>query len=248
MPSVHDDALCIRHWDWSETSQTVSLFTRGHGVVRALAKGAKRPKGHFSGGIELLTLAQASLILQPHAELGLLTEWDLAETFPALRRSLSAHNAGLYIADLIHHFVTDRDPHSALFDSTIAALRSLGDADAPTGPLLRFQWSLLSATGYRPRLDPVGPAADSPATFRFSPADGGLIGEGVGTAQGASSAWPVRAETIELLRRLGAAPASEPGPPQVVERANRLLAAYIRFVLGREPRTLPVVFGNDLPR
>lgn len=49
MPPVSDDAVCIRHWDWSETSQTVSLFTRGHGLVRALAKGSKRPKSPYSG-------------------------------------------------------------------------------------------------------------------------------------------------------------------------------------------------------
>ena len=44
MPIIADTAICIRCWDFSETSQTVSLVTREHGVVRGLAKGAKREK------------------------------------------------------------------------------------------------------------------------------------------------------------------------------------------------------------
>ena len=68
MPAIRDEALCIRHWDWSETSQTVSLFTRTHGLVRGLAKGSRREKSNFSGGIELLTRGQALFILKPAAD------------------------------------------------------------------------------------------------------------------------------------------------------------------------------------
>ena len=39
MGTIHDQGVCIRHWDFSETSQTVSLFGRSLGVVRGLAKG-----------------------------------------------------------------------------------------------------------------------------------------------------------------------------------------------------------------
>ena len=42
MPTISDYAICIRRWDFSETSQTVSLFTRESGIIRGLAKGAKR--------------------------------------------------------------------------------------------------------------------------------------------------------------------------------------------------------------
>ena len=43
MPTITDNAICIRRWDYSETSQTVSLLLRNHGVIRGLVKGAKRP-------------------------------------------------------------------------------------------------------------------------------------------------------------------------------------------------------------
>ena len=252
MPPVSDDAVCIRHWDWSETSQTVSLFTRGHGLVRALAKGSKRPRSPYSGGVELLTRGQASFIVRPNSDLALLTAWDLEEMFPALRRSLVAHNAGLYMADLVQHAIMDHDPHPGLYDRMIASLRDLDDSAGRGGigpALLRLQWALLVETGYTPVLDADAASAASSSAggaYLFSAAHGGLVGEG---AERGIGAWPVRPETIGLLRSLATDPAFEPAAaaPAVVERANRLLAAYIRHVLGREPPTLPVVFGPGLP-
>ena len=69
MPIIADTAICIRCWDFSETSQTVSLFTREHGVVRGLAKGAKREKGGFSGGLDVLTRGEMIASVKPGRDL-----------------------------------------------------------------------------------------------------------------------------------------------------------------------------------
>jgi hypothetical protein len=66
VPNLIDEALCIRQWDWSETSQTVSLFCRTHGIVRGLAKGARRERSSFSGGIDLL--ARGEIVEHHEAE------------------------------------------------------------------------------------------------------------------------------------------------------------------------------------
>ena len=55
MPILSDSAICIRCWDYSETSQTVSLLTKENGLIRGIAKGSKRDKGPFSGGFDPLT-------------------------------------------------------------------------------------------------------------------------------------------------------------------------------------------------
>ena len=60
-----DQAICIRHWDWSETSQTVSLFCRASGILRGLAKCARRERGSFSGGIDLLARGEVVAVVKP---------------------------------------------------------------------------------------------------------------------------------------------------------------------------------------
>jgi DNA repair protein RecO (recombination protein O) len=248
MAAEIDEALCIRHWEWSETSQTVALFSRGHGVVRALAKGSRRPKAPYSGGVELLTCAEMGLIVRPQSELALLTYWDLRRTFPALRSVLAAHNAGIYMADMILQFVRDHDPHPGLYESTLAALeRMRTGADVPAA-VLGFQWALLSECGFRPVLDAdarTGESLDGEGEYLFHAGLGGLLAARNTPSEIASGAWRVRAETVELLRRL-ASEGVGPSPASAVERANRLLASYARHVLGYQTSTMGVLFGDQL--
>jgi DNA repair protein RecO (recombination protein O) len=95
MPPLTDNAICIRRWDYSETSLTVSLFLRNHGVVRGMAKGAKRARGGFEGGIDLLTLGQVAAIIKPARDLATVTQWRVLDTFRALREHLGANRAGI---------------------------------------------------------------------------------------------------------------------------------------------------------
>jgi DNA repair protein RecO (recombination protein O) len=251
VPAVHDEAICIRQWDWSETSQTVSIFCRQLGLLRALAKGARRPKAPYSGGIEVLTRGRIGVIIKQSSDMALLTEWDLVEQFPALRRSLEAHHVALYMTELVHHAVHDHDPHPALYDAMLDGLRSLDDEISRRTVLLNFQWAVLVETGYRPQLDAdirTGAALAPGAAFRFSPSLGGVMPDDVGGAE-ASSTWRVRGETLELLRRLPLAAAqTEPPTLASIDRAGRLLASYLRYVLGREPRMLPYLYDRQLPR
>ncbi|MCC6321969.1 MAG: DNA repair protein RecO [Phycisphaerales bacterium] len=256
MPALTDEALCIRHWEWSETSQTAALFTRLHGVVRVLAKGSRRPKAPYSGGLELLTRAEIGFIPKANSELALLVSWDLRQSFPALRRSLSIHNTGLYIADLLFNFVRDHDPHTDLYDATLAALEAMTSPRDGPGELLRFQWALLEQCGFKPQLEVdvrTGEALpDLPAAL-FSPSLGGVLAAGNRQTESESpaigDAWRVRLETIRLLRGIALgrelAPTVQPAAA-TIDRGNRLLASYIRHILGFEPPTMPVLFGGRL--
>lgn len=254
MPPVFDQAICIRHWDWSETSQTLTLLSRQHGLLRLLAKGSRRPNAPFSGGVELLTRGEAGIILKPSADLGLLTEWDLSETFPHLRRRLSAYVAACYGADLVQHLVLDRDPHPDLYDALLCLLRGVADDTRAPAQLLLFQHRAIASAGYAPELT-VCAATSQPlpkaATYHYSPALGGLVR----AAQPDAQTWPVRAATVELLRAVAAMriddgpdalsdPAILDAGKATIARANRLLASIIRMTLGREPPTLRTVFPD----
>ena len=142
MSTITDTAICIRRWDFSETSQTVSLFTREHGVIRGIAKGAKREKGPFSGGFDVLTGGQVVAIVKTGRELATLTEWHLEDTYRVLRQRLDANRAGLYMADVVHRLLTDHDPHVALFDALAAALVDLEPHPngVPRGFRRGFRW------------------------------------------------------------------------------------------------------------
>lgn len=250
MPSITDQAIVIRRWDFSETSQTVSLLTHEHGIIRGLAKGAKREKGDFSGGLDLLTEGEIVAIIRPGRDLATLTAWHLQQVHRVLRERLAANRAAMYMADLVHHMLIDHDPHPAVFKALSDALARLdGDPDCSELALLGLQWSVLAEAGYQPELQQD---ARSGATLKegslalaFSAASGGLVNVNADDAGAdAAAVWRVRRETIDLLRDHAAGRDVTARDAESMRRANRLLASYSREIIGSEPAAMRWAFPD----
>ncbi len=236
VPTITDEAICIRQWDWSETSQTVSVFARETGVVRGVAKGSKRPRAPFSGGVEVLTRGELTATLKRPGALSIITSWDLRDPYAALRRDLARYHTGLLVVDLLHHALREEDPHPRLYDDAANTLASLASADPdPPRALLEFQWSLARETGHRPELDrraDNGAPLEGAPTYCFCPELGGLTPDPA-PAGVLGRTWRVREETIRALRA-GCAGADAGEAPQAVVRANKLLATFLSDRLGFE--------------
>jgi len=249
-----ENAVCIRHLDWSETSQIVVLLTENRGTLRAVAKGSRRMSPgavqRFSGGVELLTAGQAVGHIKPSAELANLTEWDLQRPYPHLRERLAAHRLACYAADLCHALIATDDPHPAAFAAACGLLDGLTEPTHDAAELLRFQWRLLADVGYQPELSidvQTGePLADAGA-FTFDTQRGGLTRD----AGRGFSRHRVRQETVLLLRRLTQTPEllddvpdlMTAASPDTLGRANRLLCTYLRALLDKELPTMKYVLG-----
>lgn len=237
--TIRDEAICIRHWDWSETSQTVSLFSCEHGVIRGIAKGSKREKAPFSGGLELLTRGEVVAIVRSNGSLATLTSWDLRDAYTGVRRSLRAFYVGSYLVDLLHHAVTDADPHPGLYHRMVEVFETL--AETAEDSLLRGQWAVLAETGYTPSMPRE--RVESGATVCFLPREGVfLTGD---AARARPDGWRVRPETLSSLGQLSGDGEVPTGAPASVSRANRLLGSYLRHVLGEELPTMRPVFGES---
>jgi DNA repair protein RecO len=241
MSAAEDDAICIRHWDYSETSQTVGLLTLRHGVVRAIAKGARRESGGFSGGVDLLTAGRGTLLIKPNLALATLTGWQLQDHFPRIRTSLAANRIAFYAADLICRLAAPNDPHPVMYRGLLNLLRQIGGRQSEQvtqSLLLEFQWLVLHDAGLQPAL---GDIDEDGEVALFAPHDGGKI-----VSQTDGLAWKVRPTTIKLLKALQ----QDGGLPEgtidreVLNRANRLLAAFIRETIGEQPPTMLALFGE----
>lgn len=250
MASTRDHAVVLRCWDFSETSQTVAMLARDTGMIRGLAKGARRISSRFGGGFEPLTRGEIAFIIKPSSELATLTEWDLQEVFWAPRRDLWSHHAAMFLADATFHAVLDHDAHPLLYDALVVALRALEDPAQRAACLPTFLWSLLTEAGYQPRVSleqtDGGPAPPPSGSRRraeyFDSRSGGVI---EAPEESRPGVWRVREQTMDVLRALeSGAGARAPGiDDAALLRAGRLLTAYLRAVLDRELVTARAVFG-----
>ena len=139
--------------DVFETSLVVTLFTRELGKVSALAKGARRLKSPFQGGLDLLGVSDIVVLHKASEALDLLTEAAPVERFASLRRDLAALYAGYYVAELLTDLTDFHDPHPKLFDAATVTLRHLGDPVLRTRRVLRFELACLRELGLMPALE-----------------------------------------------------------------------------------------------
>lgn len=147
---VHDTAAYLLHATaWRETSLIIQSFSRDHGVVALVAKGAKRPHSALRPVLE--AFQPLSLSWSGSGDVKTLTA---AESLGILPLSGRAFMSAWYMNELLLRLLPREDPHPGLFDAYQAALRQLAgigdDAERPSvsGSLRRFEWVLLQETGY----------------------------------------------------------------------------------------------------
>lgn len=152
MKRISDEPAYVLHrYDWSESSLILEAFTRRHGRVALVAKGAKRPSSNFRP--VLLPLQPLRLSFGGDAEIRTLksAEWGGGHVMPTGEALLS----GCYLNELLMRLLARDDAHPALFDAYAMAVQVLasGEAAALSPALRAFELLLLREVGVLPALD-----------------------------------------------------------------------------------------------
>ncbi|MFT3717986.1 DNA repair protein RecO [Pseudorhodoferax sp.] len=161
---LDEPAYVLHRYDWSESSLILDVFTRRHGRVALVAKGAKRPSSGFRP--VLLPLQALRLSFGGDGEIRTLkgAEWAGGHVMPTGGALL----AGYYLNELLLRLLAREDAHPELFDAYAQAVALLASehGEAQQAVLRSFELLLLRETGVLPALDaetatlaPLDPAA-----------------------------------------------------------------------------------------
>lgn len=146
-----EPAFVLHRYDWSESSLILEVFTRHHGRVALVAKGAKKPSSNFRP--VLLPLQPLHVAFGGDAEIRTLkgAEWAGGQVMPTGDALLS----GYYLNELLLRLLARDDPHPRLFDTYAAAVSVLasGHGEVLEPALRAFELLLLREIGLLPSLD-----------------------------------------------------------------------------------------------
>ena len=133
----------LHSYPHKETSLIIDLFTREHGRVALVAKGAKRPHSQLRGVLQ--TFQPLSTGWTGKSELRILTgaEW-VGGMLPLEKTALLC---GFYLNELLVKLLARDDPHPKLFDHYVATLNQLAHNEPPPIVLRKFELALLKETG-----------------------------------------------------------------------------------------------------
>ncbi len=145
-----EPAFVLHRYDWSETSLILEAFTRHHGRVALVAKGAKRPSSSFRP--VLLPLQPLRLAYGGEGEVRTLkaAEWVGGHVMPTGEALL----AGYYLNELLLRLLARDDAHPVLFDRYAQILQVLaaGSSALLEAALRAFELLLLREVGLLPEL------------------------------------------------------------------------------------------------
>lgn len=151
MPQYETESLVLKSYNLAEADRIVVFFTREQGMVRGVAKGAKRLKSRFGSTLELFSTVNLSYFQKEERELVSIQTVELTKSCFAEASSPEFLNTFSYIADLLMSFVPPHDPHETLYRMTKACLAAASENPEHLDSIrLYFELWLLRLGGYLP--------------------------------------------------------------------------------------------------
>jgi DNA repair protein RecO (recombination protein O) len=153
MGLVETEAIVLRVYPLAEADKIVVCLTRGSGVVRAVAKGARRLKSRYGAGLEPFTLLHLSYYEKEGRELVTLGQTEIQRSYFHLSQRAETLSALAYLSELVLEFAPPHEPNEKLFRMVRATLEAVPQGAADLAPLVRYfeVWTLKLA-GFLPDL------------------------------------------------------------------------------------------------
>ena len=124
MPGLYrDEGVVLRTIKLGEADRIVTIFTQGHGKVRAVAKGIRKTTSKF--GARLEPTSRVALQCYQGRELDIVTQAETLESNRALREDYALLTHAIPMLEAVDQVAQDREPNPALYRMLTGALRTL---------------------------------------------------------------------------------------------------------------------------
>jgi len=172
-------AVVSRTMRMTGSSKLVSLITDRYGLVKVMAKGARRPQSKYGAALEAVTLIDCVYYHKPSREIQTLSSAEIIESYPGLKSDILLFSIASCIVEVAQSQTASEDPSAGTYSLLVESLDGLEssttrDADKH---LWRFMLRFLTAAGYRPDLETCMMCGKTPRgkSVFLSFADGGVI-------------------------------------------------------------------------
>lgn len=177
----NEPGFVLHSYPFRETSLVVEVFTRHHGRMALVARGARRPRSALRGQVQPFTPLLLSWFGKGEVRTLHAAEWQ-GGLAPLAGMPLLC---GFYLNELLLKLMARDDPHEALFDyyqATLSELSQITEGNLES-VLRRFERHLLSEIGYAATFHEEAETAQpvrEELAYYFVPERGPYSGKGEG--------------------------------------------------------------------
>ncbi len=151
MGLYRDEGIVLRTHKLGEADRIVSILTRRHGKVRAVAKGVRKTKSRFGARLEPPTHLQLQFY-EGRGDLQIVDQAETIDHFRAIREDLDRLTRAVSMLEAADQLGLEGEPNPSLYSMLLGALRALADQ---CGPLVlpSFFLKVLALEGFRAVVD-----------------------------------------------------------------------------------------------
>ncbi len=172
MSLYREHGIVLRTYKLGEADRIVVFVTRGHGKVRAVAKGVRKTKSRFGSRLE--PCSHVALQLYEGRELDIVTQAESVDHFRAIRDDLDRLAGAQIMLEATDQVSQEHEADARLYQLLLGGLRTL----AGTGGGLvvpAFLLKLLAADGVRPMVELCASCGEDTPLEAFDLESGGLL-------------------------------------------------------------------------
>ena len=240
MATYRDQAIVLRTQKLGEADRIITLFTREHGRIKAVAKGVRRTKSRW--GARLEPTSHVDLQLYTGKSLDTVTQAVSIEHFgDRLSEDYQKWTIASAILEAAERFTThEHEPALQQYLLLVGALKALAYDTYDSSLILdAFLLRSLAVAGYAPALVNCS-VCDLPGPHKyFSLVGGGSVCD---SCKPSAAATPAP-ETLSLMQQLLSSDWEQAVVSELRHQreASGLIAAYLQWHLERGLRSLPLV-------
>ncbi len=174
MALYREQGVVLRTYKLGETDRIVHLVTTGRGLVRAVAKGVRRPGSRFGGRLE--PFSHVDLQLYEGRNLDVVTQAELITSFARVRGDFALSACGSTMVEAADRVAQPAERSTRLVLLLLDGLRALDRIPQhPSATLDAYLLRLASVAGYHPYLDACAGCGATGGHLVFSIAAGGVL-------------------------------------------------------------------------
>ncbi len=171
------EAIIISHMNLGEADKLVTFFSLDRGMLKGVARNARKSFKRFGAGLEAFTYCRLHLYEREHQELIRIESSDIIEQHRVISTDLARAAAGAVMLEMVREMSPLGERNAAAFLLLSHTLHLLDEGEADVSFLLRiFEIKFLSLLGYQPKLDHCLSCGKQPkAEMIFEPMKGGVL-------------------------------------------------------------------------
>lgn len=248
VPTYTDEAIVLRTHKLGEADRIITMLSRRHGKIRAVARGVRRTSSKF--GARLEPFSHVDLQFATGRSLDVITQAVTLHAYSEpLAHDYRRYTTGQVMIETADRLVTEEgEPALQQFQLLAGALHALttGTSDGPRPPAMVMDAYLLRAialAGYAPTLGDCARCGAEGPHEAFSPQSGGMVCR---ACRPPGSAHP-SAVTVSYLGALltGDWAATREAQEVTIRQGSGLVAAFVGWHLDRGLRSLSHVDRDE---